>query len=40
MNYLSEYWVIPWLTFLAEWSIRWGIVIAVLAGLAGFAAAA
>ena len=28
---LTERWVIPWLTLLAEWSVRWGVVIAMLA---------
>ena len=31
MNALVERWATPLLTFLAEWSLRWGIVIGVLA---------
>ncbi len=27
----AEHWAIPWLIFLVEWSVRWGIVIGVLA---------
>ncbi len=27
----AERWAIPWLSFLVEWSVRWGIVIGVLA---------
>ena len=28
---LTARWVVPWLTLLAEWSVRWGVVIAMLA---------
>jgi protocatechuate 3,4-dioxygenase beta subunit len=31
MILLSERWVIPWLALMAEWSVRWGVVIALLA---------
>ena len=32
MNILAGGWAISWLIVLAEWSIRWGVVIAALAG--------
>src|SRR4051794_5766992 len=31
MTHLTDRWVVPWLAILAEWSVRWGVVIAVLA---------
>jgi len=27
----TDRWAIPWLVFLADWSIRWGVVLAILA---------
>jgi beta-lactamase regulating signal transducer with metallopeptidase domain len=30
MTSLADRWVVPWLAFLAEWSVRWGLVLAVL----------
>ena len=32
MTRFVDLWVIPWLGLLADWSIRWGIPIALLAG--------
>lgn len=26
MTHLTEHWVVPWLSILADWSIRWGLV--------------
>ena len=31
MMHLTARWVVPWLALLAEWSVRWGVVIAMLA---------
>ncbi len=31
MTHFSDVWVAPWLALLADWSIRWGLVLAVLA---------
>jgi hypothetical protein len=31
MTHLTDRWVVPWLAILADWSIRWGIVLAPLA---------
>jgi len=28
---LTDRWVVPWLALMAEWSLRWGVVLAVLA---------
>ncbi|MFI5455562.1 MAG: carboxypeptidase regulatory-like domain-containing protein [Isosphaerales bacterium] len=30
MNGLTDLWVVPWLAFLADWSVRWGLVLAAL----------
>jgi beta-lactamase regulating signal transducer with metallopeptidase domain/protocatechuate 3,4-dioxygenase beta subunit len=31
MTYLTERWAVPWLAFLCEWSLRWGLLVAALA---------
>jgi len=31
MSHLADTWIIPWLAFLAEWSVRWGVVLVLLA---------
>ena len=31
MTHLTDRWVVPWLALLADWSVRWGVVLAVLA---------
>ncbi len=31
MTGFTDAWVIPWLAFLAEWSIRWGVLLALIA---------
>ena len=31
MTHLTDRWVVPWLAFVTDWSIRWGVVLAVLA---------
>ena len=31
MSHLADHWALPWLATLADWSIRWGVVLAALA---------
>ena len=32
---LIDRWVVPWLALLADWSVRWGVVLVVLALMFG-----
>jgi len=31
MTHLTDRWVVPWLALLTEWSVRWGVILVVLA---------
>jgi hypothetical protein len=31
MTHLTDRWIVPWLVLMADWSVRWGVVLAVLA---------
>ena len=31
MTRFTGEWVVPWLAFLADWSVRWGVILLILA---------